>query len=468
MAFKKKKKEIQTSLEPDTDFGPAPVKEKPEPVAELSPARTRHTVSLDKRPLSKKQKKHVEDLWGPDKRSGQIDSYIGNLQADAGRKFGSDKVMAGNDTSNLLIGIPCPSLAFEYLLAQDVFPLGIVMHLAGPPATNKSALSFEIMRWFIEAGGVCNLFEVESKLSPDWMPSIIGYETVKRVIIDFCDSTEAWQQHLLFWLNSHKQKMAGTAEAPGPGRTIPVLMVVDSIMGKLALETQEKVNEKGHGGRSHPVEALEITQWIKTVPHQFNTWPFTVLLLNHLKTGSDDQGREVKRTGGGAGTNFQESFEIWTGVRRSSIHCAEWDGKIISLTCTKNSFGPTGRSIDIRVLWWDEEDPEHPEMSQQKTIFDWHWATVKLLVDLKGRESAELKKVFHIKAPQRSDVENTAWSATLGMKAEDAVSWSEMGRMISENAEVCDSIRKALGIKRRPLLAGDFGQQLHGMGNTTR
>ena len=89
-------------------------------------------------------------------------------------------------------------------------------------------------------------------------------------------------------------------------------------------------------------------------------------------------------------------------------------------------------------------------------------------MDLKGRESAELKKVFHIKAPQRSDVENTAWSATLGMKAEDAVSWSEMGRMISENAEVCDSIRKALGIKRRPLLAGDFGQQLQGMGKTTR
>jgi hypothetical protein len=320
-----------------------------------------------------------------------------------------------------------------------------------------------LFRWFIEAGGFGNYIEVETKLSTDLLPSIIGYENSNRVLIDFCDSVENWQQHVLFWIEAHKKKLSGTDKEPGPGRTIPILMVVDSIMGKLSYESQERVSAQGYGGRAHPVEALSITQWMKTVPHMISNWPFTIVLNNHLKLGRDENGITERRTGGGKGTGFQESFELEMAVRKSHIQCAAWEGRVLSLRCQENSFGPDGRRIDTRLLWNYEPDPEVPGRVRQVSMFDWHWATVDMLTKLQGRDAAALEDVFHIKALTSSDVENTCWSSTMKVPAKSPLSWNDMGQAISKSPVVMESIRNALGIKRRALLAGSYLTQLAGL-----
>ena len=425
----------------------------------------RPTIKLDQRVLTKAQQ-HKLAAWNGGGRNKALDHYLAGLTAKARIKFGQDAVMVADEMSNMIIGIPSPSLAFEYVITQDCFPLGLIIHLAGKSNTNKSALLAEFFRWFIAAAGIGNLFEVESKISTDFLPSIVGYEDARRICIDNCNSVEDWQQHLLFWLHEHKQKLVGTKEEPGPGRTVPVLFGVDSIMGKAAWETQEKVRDQGYGSRNFPVEALSITQFTKTIPHLITNWPFAIVLNNHMKIGTDEIGREVRRTGGGAGVGFQESFELETKVRKSDIECADWKGRVINIKCWKNSYGDTYRDADTRILWWQELDEEATEQTgaqvwRQRTVWDWHWATVKLLTSLQGREKQRLDAVMHIKATKTSDVENAAYSSTLGMKEKDAVPWSELGAMIAADSKLMNEIRGALAIKRRPLLQGDYLVQMN-------
>jgi len=468
MAFKKKKK-FNASAEPEDLFAFEAPKEEKVATRKVGPAVERENVNLDQRKLTKKQKDTLAAQWDADKANA-LDKFSAESVLEVKKKFGSDTVMTASDTSNLIIGIPCPAMAFEYVIAQDVFPVGLILQLVGPPSAGKSTLLAEIFRWFILADGLGNLCEVESKISPDLLPSIITPEKASRVALNFCDSVESWQQRVLFWINHYKKTMVGTKLEPGPGRTIPVCLGVDSIMGKPALGTQEKVHKEGHGSRQFPEEALIITQWMKTVPQLLVGWPFALVLNNHLKKGKDNDGKDVRRTGGGEGTNFQESFELEVTKKVEQISCADWDGRVINIKCYKNSFGPTYRSADVRYLWWEEENEDKPGTFRQKTVFDWHWATVRLLTTLQGREAAALKQILHLKplSIAISNAENLVWSSTLGIKEKDAVSWSEMGRLIAEDSDLLDAIRQAIGIKRRPLLSGDYSQQLKSLAEKER
>lgn len=436
-------------------FEPPP--EFPRPVGLL--AGHEDTITLDPRKLTSSQAKAVAKDWTGDRRGKMLDNYLTGLVDKARTKFGASNVLVGNDTQNLLVGIPTPALAFEYLIAQNVFPCSQLLHLHGPPGSNKSSLLFEFMRWTLMAGGLANYIEVESKMSPDLMPSIVGYDNTQRVIVDFADSVEGWQARVNFWVDQYRQ-MFGKKDKddPGPGRTVPILIGVDSIVGKLSAESQETLLDAGHGGRAFPVEAMQITQFVKTIPGLLANWPITLVFNNHMKVGKDDNGHEVHRTGGGCGVNFQEAFELETSIRKQSIKSAHWNGRIIGIRCRKSSFGDTYRSIEARILWTEVLQPDGTW--RQHTTWDWDWATVKMLSTLEGAIAGRVKDVLHIDTPKVSDVENTAWSKTLGMKASDACSWSKLGAMIAADASLVRSLRGALGIKNRKVLSGDYLTQL--------
>jgi hypothetical protein len=422
--------------------------------------RPRQSINLDKRKLTKKQKGKL-DKWSGPEREKVFDKFLLGQVAKARTKFGAGSVFVGSELDNLIVGIPCPALAFEYLICQDVFPLGIVLHLAGPPGSYKSALNFELNRWFRLVGGGGVLNENETKISPDFPRSIIGYDDYDvGLIVNRCVSVEDWMEHKTHWLTQMKKDLTGTKDEPGPGRTIPMLFSTDSIMGKLSYETQEKIIKQGSPDRAHPVEALKINQYMKTIPHHIDGWPFTIVLVNHLKTSKDKQGKKEDRTAGGQSVGFQESLEIRTYLIKKEIQSAQWDGAVVGMRCAKNSMGKSYRKIQSRILWWEELDEETGEYRQQ-TVWDWDWATVHLLSNIEGREASRLKEAgFHISTPTTSDVQNTAWSKNFGMKSEDAVPWHELGRMIDEDLKLKDTIRQCLSIKRRPVLEGDYQQML--------
>ena len=439
-----------------------PLVQKPES-ANVHAARPREMVNLDKRVLTKKQKLSIEDWKGVNK-GRKVDAYFAGTAAVARTKFGSEGTYVGSDTHNMMIGIPIPALPFEFLLAQDCYPLGHIMQVNGPPGTNKTSLMAEIIRWFVLNDGGANYLEAETKMSPDLLPSIIGWGR-QSYITDRCDTLEEWQTRMTYYIEDHKKRLTGTKEEPGPGRSMPIVFGVDSLMGKLSNETIEKIKEAGFAGRQFPKEALSLTSYFKAVPAWIDQWPFAIVLNNHVKFSKDDNGNKKRNKGGGEQISFQQSYELEMSVVKQELKCAEWDGRVLQIRNYKNSFGPDQRRIQTRIIWWQEPnpnyDPDDPDETEpptrQVTRWDWDWSTTRMIFDVfknGGKLAERLKAVLHFATPSTAEITGTAYSATLNMKPKDAVSWSDFGQMINGNAKLKDAIRSALGIKRRPWLTG--------------
>lgn len=474
----------------DAEETPSKPKSKPERPAGTESA----VVDLDDRKLSKKDKERLRS-WRGKNRGKSLDSYFRGQVSRAREKFNHAAVFVGGEADRLLITIPMfgghgvnaakfpGCLPMEFVMAQDGFPLGLVLQLVAKHGIGKSALLAEFGRWFHLAGGGISLKENETKFNPDWYRSIMSREVFDIMPFFRCTSVEDWQRKLTFAIGDNKSAMEGTKAAPGPGRTIPLLFGVDSIMGKSSEETQEQILGKvdartgkrgvgkGAADRGHPIEALKITRYMRTIPGELDGWPFTIVLVNHLRIKSNEDGTVDRNKTGGEQVNFQESFELELkkiGGHKKKIECATFDGFPLEISCEKNSFGPTHRRIRTRLLWWEEEVADGKW--QQKTVWDWDWSTIDLLWNISHGErtnprlKANLKSAdFHLECPKTAEVENLAWSSSLGMTAKDAMPWSDVGALIRENGELMARLRKALRINSRPLLAGDYLEQLENM-----
>jgi len=424
-----------------------------------------------------------------------LDKFMRAVVENARKQFGQSKVFLGDESTNLVVGIPMfggheedaalypGCLPMEFVFTQNVFPLGLIIQLVAKTGVGKSGLLAEFGRWFFLANGGVFIFENETKFNPHWYDSILGSSFFKNTVIHRCYSVEDWQRKLTFTLQNVQRYMIGTKAQPGPGKTFPVLFGVDSIMGKMSEDTQEKIlgnmTEKGVRGttglgsadRGHPVEALKITRYIRTIPQELDNWPFALVLINHLRTVKNEMGVEERRKAGGEQVNFQESFEIeLSKIGSKKLESSRWEGYVVKISCEKNSFGPSHRAIITRVLWWEEETEDGSW--RQKTIWDWDWATTYLLYNILktdrygSRLKNSLKSIdFHLECPSISDVENRAWSRTLGMTEKDAVSWQEFGRLLRMNQPLLQELRKALRITSRPVLQGDYEQQLKSLTN---
>lgn len=414
------------------------------------------------RKLTKAQRGKLE-VWRGKNRIKEVDSFFASQLSATQKEKGHPGAFVSTAESTMLMGIPINSLAFEYVIGQSAFPLGIIMQLVGEPGSCKSALFYEFCHWFRENGGNGTLFETEGKYSLELLESIIttGHEHEPRragVRCHPCMSLEGWQQALTQTIKALRTKMEGTKEDPGPGRSIPVVFGVDSLAGRLSEESQEQILKEGSASRSFPVEALYITRYMQCMPNLLLDWPFTVVLVNHLKPGTDKMGFVTRNKPGGRGVTFQESFEIET--RKIRLYKAgPAEGKVINLRCYKNSFAPGDRRADTRMYWWFELDEETGKQVQ-KTKWDWGWATVSLLSKLQGQDKKRFdEQGLHIATPTVSIAQNTAWSRSLGMTKADAMPWSELGDLIHESPDLMYKCRKALGIKMIPELAGDYVQQ---------
>ena len=435
--------------------------------------RNRTPVAAEQSGVKKKVRERREAIQGS---PSQLDSFFEGQLEERRRQGNANDVFTLGQGSQVIIGIRAP-LAFEYLIAQDVFPLGLVLHLTGEEKSNKTSLLYEFFRWFRRSGGGGFLFQNESKFSPELLQSIVCPGESRQVaIVEHTQAMEDWQEKLSWWVKREQKALDGTTQDPGPGRVIPMCFGVDSIAGKSTRAAQKDVASTGHGGKRFPDLAQGITDYMKGFVHELEDFPFALVLVNHVKQGMDEAGNAVRRTSGGKAVPYQESIELECSVKKSNITSAGtgevdeegnvdegWDGMQLSIKCVRNSLGAHGRRIDTRMLWWQEED-ENGDW-YQVTQWDWGWSLVWLLHNIftyqKGRMARRLKeRGVHIEALRVSDVENLAYSKNLGMSRDDAVSWSRLGRMIEQDEDLSNRIRDALAIHERRLLVGDMHEQL--------
>jgi len=433
--------------------------------AEAEPAKKKKKIAdLDKnskRRLTKKGKETLRSRWNQKNSAVSRDGMMSQLLNSARDKFGSDRVFGSREElEQLCVGVPTPSLAFEYMIANDIFPLQAVMMLAGSWGTCKSALSYEFFRWIYELSGVNVHIDTEDKFDGEFASDIMRVpHGVNPIISSRANSLEQMQQMLTHYLQQVQKTMIGTKESPGPGKIVPCCFTIDSLAAAASEENQEKILKAGNAGRAHPVEALKNTGYLKSIKKQFEGWPFTLLIVNHLKEKTDDMGRSHKYTLGGEAFNFHESFQLENTVWKSKFKNSKFSGIGIRIKCSKNSFGPTGRQIRTRFLWWVEDD-EATGQPRDVFLWDWNWALCTLLNEVDGSEKTRLQdRGINIKCKSpAADVECLANLTILGMAKDEYLPFQEVGQMIQDNEEVSELIRDALNIKRRYHLDRPFDE----------
>lgn len=412
---------------------------------------------VDTRNLTKQGKASVIEQWEADNRSKTRNSLMENLMQSAQTKFGAGKVFGTRASlDQLVIGIPIPSLPFEFVIANDVFPLQVVMMLAGSWGSCKSSLSYEIFRWFYENNGVSIHIDAEDKFDADLACRIMRVpDDVVPIISNQSSSVEEAQKLITYYVEELKKTLIGNKENPGPGARVPCCLCLDSVAGNTSETTQKKILEDGFAGKGYAVEALSFSKYLPTIKSAFINFPFTLLLINHAKEKNDDMGNKQVYTLGGGALNFHESFELHNSVWRSQFKNSQFEGVGVNIKCVKNSFGPTGRRIRTRFIWWQEQDPETGTVLEHK-LWDWNWAICDLFVNTtdfykKRLKSADL--IMNVKSPT-ADIECLANMPALGMGKGEFLPFQEVGQMIHENEEVSNRIREALCIKRRYVLDG--------------
>ena len=425
-----------------------------------------------KKPKNKAAKQTLED-WQGANRQRMVCSLVQGAANEAKKEFGHSSVFVGSELRSMLVGLPMPSLALEYLIDNDVFPLSLVVTLAGKKKTYKSTLLYEIFRWFFLCGGGAVHHDCESKFDEELCLQITGADCFADLPfeLDRCSSLEEWQQHLTFNLRTQKTRMRGTTEHPGPGRTIPLAFGVDSVMGKSSYERQEKIQKAGNAEREGPVEALKNADYFRSITHLFENWPFTLVLVNHLKTkvkmgGGGPHGEEQGSPGGDI-FGYLSSLLIHTSLWARSLSCESFEGAGVKLFCADSSFGVSFRSIKTRILWRDLPVVQDGKLLGYRTErwWDWNWATIAMLDELDTMRKKRLRDLgFHLKTKSpTATVECMAQSRTLGMGDDDWLTFSELGKLIQADVKLKELIRTAIGIKRRALFAGDYLQQLDGL-----
>jgi hypothetical protein len=411
-------------------------------------------VFHDDRRVAKAKLSQVQEAWHGANRQKTRNLMMETFAAAAKEKFGVTKVFGSKqELEQLCVGIPTPSLPIEYILANDILPFALIM-IAGSWGSCKTSLLFEFFRWVYEMQGLEFHIDVEHKFDGDFACSIMRAPTdVQPFISNRAHSTEEWQSMLTHYSNEVKKVLRGTKEAPGPGLTVPVAFGLDSLAAGLAEEIQDKVAAEGHAGRTFAVDALYNKNFINAFVPQMANWPFMLLIVNHLKTKTDDRGNEQTYTLGGGNVNFRETIEIHSSVWRSKFKNTQFEGIGVRLSCAKNSFGPTHRLVKTRFIWWYEED-ESTGALKQNTIWDWDWTICNLLHEAEGiykRRLQERGLAIKSKSPT-ADIECMGNVPALGMGKEEYLPWTEIGRMIHESPAICASIREALSIKIRPKL----------------
>jgi len=449
----------------------APTKKtvKKKPAAEVAdskkPAKKRVGNLGDNRKLTVKGKKSLRSRWSVENRGKSRDGLMSGLVNAARDKFGADRVFGSREElGQLAIGIPTPSLSFEYLVANDIFPLSSVMMLAGSWGSCKSALSYEFFRWFYELSGLAVHIDTEDKFDADFACDIMRVPHEETPIIsNRANSVEQMQQILTHYVKELQKILIGNKENPGPGKIVPCVLAIDSLAGATSTEIQEKILKDGNANRTHPVNALKNTIYLSGIKKQFENWPFTLLVVNHMKEKTDDMGNTHQYTLGGQAFNFHESFELRNSIWKSKFKNAQFEGIGIRIHCSKNSFGPTGRRIKTRFLWWIEDDPETGE-PRDVFLWDWNWSLCTLLNEMDGIQKQRLKDrdlVIKCKSPQ-ADIECLANFRAIGMGKDEYLPFQEVGQLIQDNEEVCERIRDALNIKRRYHLDRPYDEIIQG------
>jgi RecA/RadA recombinase len=390
-----------------------------------------------------------------------------SLQTRNGEHPAITEVLKANaEDQDPLIGLPLPSLAARYLLQANIFPLSRFTQLRGEFSAGKSALLMEIMRWFNVYGGGAILIDTENKNSETMLEGIMGHNAdyKKRTFCVKAQSVEDWQKKYMGFC----QKIH--AQADNADKAFPVCIGIDSISAVEVDRRVDKVAEEGHAAAGHPYLARNLSDFMRTalVP-TLRHYPIAFVATNHLKEEINSMGfgPPKKYAPGGASLDYYPTLIL--DMQRTSSKTLQFgraEGQAVRITATKNNLGAPGRKVVVNLMWYNEIVPakdkngEDTFKNQQFHYWDWHTATIRLLIELQDENNKKLPAGMDPKLPallrQVCDLEYKhgtknadvplVWSEALGVSKQEALSEVDIAMVLEKNTKVMGVLHGLLGV----------------------
>ncbi len=382
------------------------------------------------------------------------DQFFNSMRQAAQRDLDRE-ISVSTDSERNTVGLPLPSLCWKYLLQSTTFPMPRITHITGQEGCAKTALLYDMMIWHLTYGGGGAYIENENKDQPDFRNSFFEWKTewMNRIDVNYTATMEEWQDTITRYLAIARAQQ----DAPGgPGRTIPVVLGLDSIMGTSPAEELHKILTSGHATRGFALAANLIALYMRAVPYQIRGYPFSIIGTNHLKPSMTPQGLPTSNIPGGKSVKFMENYELEMSTdMNKDIDKADYGGLRVKIVARKNSLGISRRNIRAQLLWWFKDIDG---VRRQVSAWDWDTATVELLLafhDAKGKKTLfnAIREVVDINVISKG--ERTAWSRVLGVPRTQPVYFREIGMLLESRPDLLSQLYPLLNISERcPFLPG--------------
>jgi len=407
----------------------------------------------------------ADEHGGNDAHSDQRDLMQSAFRRQLGVAHSGAEVLNQAEAERRCGGLALPSLCLRYVFCQDALPLGRTLALAGMFRSNKTALAFEIARWFLYYRGMGWYMDVEKKDSPDMRSAIMEHDQslLKYICAVQCGTQQQWQSGVNIAFEQVMDISKGKF-------TIPAITIADSVAAAKPMEevakfmstSASKGGQSGAGKRSHPSIALLNSDWMQYTVHNVAKGPFMFIPIQHTSEKAVDgvPGATKKEHKGGMEFGFAKTMALELRRLHDLKESACGGAVEIEVACSKNSLGPTGRKFPVKASWWYVHDPV-TGARRQEYVWDWHGASIQLLTSFEkidGRKTTTWKAIkdicdLHVEAGQH------VWSRTLGIPASAPVTFTEAGIMLEyDHRELLPQLYDVLHITRRPLmpLGGDL------------
>jgi len=309
------------------------------------------------------------------------DALMTNVISDREKKGGH--AYRTTEHRNHTFGIDIPNLPMQWLLGGiNKLPLGRILAFSGEYGSFKSSLAASIGGWFMTQNGIFVDIDTEGKKSPTTYESIyfrMDGEELSRSVMEAAETPEEWQDIANTWLA--KVKGEGVNNLP-PGDRIPLLINVDSIIGRATEAEQTKMQQEGHASERGYATINNMIKKFMSGISLIGT-SCCVSYITHLKdeqadgSGGPMQAKKQKELGG-----TSPGFYATTIIRTSRGKAIDYvddegvtvEGYLVKLKGHKVSTGPNNRVIYVPYLWRYVDDVDHPDGFRQEAWFDWNWA----------------------------------------------------------------------------------------------
>jgi hypothetical protein len=357
-----------------------------------------------------------------------------------------------------------------------VWPLGRWTQSGGEQETHKSTFIFQLIKWYLEAGGLCHHIDTENKTSTSLMQAVIGHEYFekgnpmsKRMIFHNATTVEAWQSQVsqVFEYLEQQEEAYDVARF----NMMPLLVTIDSLMGSGSKENQVKMAEQGGEGvgRGYSDAPIKISNWLRDAADKLLGRSVTIHASHHEKKDISNPHADPNRAGGHA-PGFYASLDVRfvkgaAGAKHipsaygTSSKVDEGrdglKGRVVNLRMRKSSMGDTVKPyMTVPFLWYFDTNPETGK-KQQHAFWDWGSATAMVLEHNAKRIGEELGYDINgcNTSKQKCGITDkymrgrAFWSKKLGLgSADNPASAKAFGEAINANRKLSDELDAALNI----------------------